>query len=379
MEKDEQGLGKREEVAGQLQVDVDIDRECDENEEGNELLEERIEDHNKPKIVPSKPPHQKVTADMDDDDSQGDDDDRTNNPNAPRPPKQKLEYFEWTPEIEIKSRQVIEAQKAILSERVYSIHEESARKYWDIFYKRNTTNFYKNRNYIDREMGLPALIDKLKPIKQRKLNFLEAGCGVGNTLFPICEIYKDNMKGYGFDFSDNAIRFIKQNEHYKTEFMEVEVKDLVKSDLSHYKNMDFITLVFVLSAISPENHEMVLKKLFDAMDDNSYLYIRDYAEYDMAQLRLAKKQDSKLKDNFYLKSDGTRVFYFSETYLRELFGKFTNVEITMLETHYRRIRNIKRNLEMHRVWIQGTVHKKPAIQPVTEVSPAQNSEQNTQQ
>lgn len=356
MEKDHTlGLGKREEKSETLKVEVDIDRECDENEEGNELLEERIEDHHNSKAAPLKKPH--AHPEGEDQDGDSDDDDRMNNPNAPRPPKQKLEYFEWTPEIQSKSKEAIEAQKETLSERVYSIHEKDARKYWDIFYKRNTTNFYKNRNYIDREMGLAGFIEQLKPVKKRRLNFLEAGCGVGNTLFPICDIYKQDMKTYGFDFSDNAIRFIKQNEHYNTENMEVEVKDLVKSDLSHYKNMDFVTLVFVLSAISPENHEMVMAKLFNAMDDNSYLYIRDYAEYDMAQLRLAKKQDSKLKDNFYLKSDGTRVFYFSESYLRELFGKFPEIKITMLETHYRRIRNIKRNLEMHRVWIQGTVHK----------------------
>lgn len=275
-----------------------------------------------------------------------------------RPPKQKLEYFQWDEEIEKKCKSIIEGQNTSLSDKVYSIHEDNARRNWDIFYKRNTTNFYKNRNYIDREFDLDKLVEKFKGTKQRRLNLLEAGCGVGNTIFPLSEIFQKDMKVYGFDFSDNAINFIKKDPKYNTDDIEVEVKDLVKSDLE-YKSIDFVTLVFVLSAISPENHELVLKKLLDCMDNDSYLYFRDYAEFDMAQVRLAAKKDTKLKDNFYLKTDGTRVYYFNEKYLRELFGRFGElIEIEKLETHYRKIRNIKRNLEMNRVWIQAVIHKK---------------------
>lgn len=276
-----------------------------------------------------------------------------------RPPKQKLEYFEWDEEIEKKSKAVINSQNDILSDKVYDIHEENARRNWDIFYKRNTTNFYKNRNYIDREFNLPDLIEKLKESKKRRLSLMEAGCGVGNTIFPLSELFYKDLKVYGFDFSDNAVNFIQKDSKYDTANIEVQVKDLVKSDLSEYKSIDFVTLVFVLSAISPENHEAVIAKLLACMDTDSYLYFRDYAEFDMAQLRLASKKDTKLKENFYLKTDGTRVFYFNEKYLRELFAKFgDSVEIKKLETHYRKIRNIKRNLEMNRVWIQGVICKK---------------------
>jgi len=280
-----------------------------------------------------------------------------------KPPKQKLEYFEWTQEMEDKCLAQIKSQTEVLPSKVYDIHEENARRYWDIFYKRNTTNFYKNRNYIDREFNLPELVKSLKADKNRRLTLLEAGCGVGNTIFPLSEVFHADLKVFGFDFSDNAIRFIQKDPRYLTDNIEVEVKDLVKSDLSNYKNMDFVTLVFVLSAISPENHEMVMRKLFNTMDNNSYLYLRDYAQYDMAQMRLAQRKDSKLKDGFYLKSDGTRVFYFNEKYLRELFEKLASgpeavkIEVIKMETHYRKIRNIKRGLEMNRVWLQAVLKK----------------------
>ena len=274
-----------------------------------------------------------------------------------RLPKQKLEYFEWNKTIEDRCKAVIESQQEQLSDRVYDIHEENARKYWDIFYKRNTTNFYKNRNYIHREFNLDELVKELGEKKGRRLNLLEAGCGVGNTLFPLMEIYHDRVKMIGFDFSDNAIQMIQKDSRYRVEDIEVEVRDLVKHEVD-YKQLDFVTLVFVLSGISPENHEMCIKKLLDCMDSNSYLYFRDYAEFDMAQLRLASRKDSKLKEGFYLKTDGTRVYYFNEKYLRELFSKFEGVEVEKLETHYRTIRNIKRGLEMNRVWIQGVIRKK---------------------
>ena len=216
-------------------------------------------------------------------DQVGDDEDNeTYERKGKRPPKQKLEYFEWSDAIEEKSKAVINNQKDVVSSKVYDAHEENARKFWDIFYKRNTTNFYKDRNYIDREFALPDLVRKLKASKKRRLSLLEAGCGVGNTLFPIMEAFQKDVKMLGFDFSDNAIKFIKKDPRYKTEDIEVEVRDLVKDDLKEYKGIDFVTLVFVLSAISPENQTEVLRKLFKSMDKDSYMYFRDYAEYDMA-------------------------------------------------------------------------------------------------
>ena len=50
-------------------------------------------------------------------------------------------------------------------------------------------------------------------------------------------------------------------------------------------------MVFVLSAISPDNHLLVLKKVYKIMNKNSALYFRDYGKYDLAQIRLAKKKN----------------------------------------------------------------------------------------
>lgn len=39
---------------------------------------------------------------------------------------------------------------------------------------------------------------------------------------------------------------------------------------------------------------------------------RDYGLYDMAQLKMAEPKGHKISDNFYVRKDGTRAYYFGE-------------------------------------------------------------------
>jgi hypothetical protein len=113
----------------------------------------------------------------------------------------------------------------------------------------------------------------------------------------------------------------------------------------------FGLFLFVLSAISPENYPAVAKKLFDQMSpDDGILYFRDYGRYDLAQLRLAQRGGQKLKDNFYIRSDKTRAYYFTNDEVSDI---FTGAGFEVLENdyHYRLIENRKDQKQMHRVWI----------------------------
>jgi len=108
--------------------------------------------------------------------------------------------------------------------------ETDAQKNWDLFYKRNTTNFFKDRHWTTREF------DELKNCREvnyfariccsymfkfvwmsvalffqsqgQKLVLLEAGCGVGNCIFPLLE--EDlSIFIYACDFSPRAVEFVK--------------------------------------------------------------------------------------------------------------------------------------------------------------------------
>lgn len=44
---------------------------------------------------------------------------------------------------------------------------------------------------------------------------MEAGCGVGNTIFPLLKQVKTgNLFIFGFDISETAIKLTKKNEFY---------------------------------------------------------------------------------------------------------------------------------------------------------------------
>ena len=84
--------------------------------------------------------------------------------------------------------------------------EKEAKRNWDLFYKRNSTNFFKDRHWITREF--PELRKVLSKLDFSHPVMLEVGCGVGNTLFPLLE-ENDAVFVHAFDFSPRAVEFVK--------------------------------------------------------------------------------------------------------------------------------------------------------------------------
>ena len=68
--------------------------------------------------------------------------------------------------------------------------------------------------------------------------------------------------------------------------------------------MDVASLIFVLSAIHPDNHVETFLNVASVLKTGGVLIFRDYGLYDMAQIRFGK--GNKLADNFYVRQDGTR-------------------------------------------------------------------------
>lgn len=114
--------------------------------------------------------------------------------------------------------------------------------------------------------------------------------------------------------------------------------------------------MFVLSAIVPEKHEFVIKKIYEAMDEDGILYFRDYALYDMAQMRFAKKKKNKVSDNLYMRNDKTLAYFFHKEDIEALFAK-NGFEVLESKLICRLIENRKDNLKMHRLWLQIKLKK----------------------
>lgn len=77
--------------------------------------------------------------------------------------------------------------------------------------------------------------------------------------------------------------------------------------------IDVASLIFVLSAIHPDNFTHALQNIAEVLRPSGVLVFRDYGLYDMAQIRFGRGK--KLADNFYVRQDGTRHVFNHYTFL----------------------------------------------------------------
>ena len=261
-------------------------------------------------------------------------------------PKKEYEYvhdFEWNEDLEKEALEIINEN----NENVESLEEflDTQNKNWEKFYKFNKTNFFKDRHYILEEFL------ELKNDKRDKITLLDMGCGVGNSFYPLLTRLP-NLYVNAFDFSKRAVNMAKTHPMYEKEKYRINLYDLdlVKDDIPN-KNNDYGILMFVLSAIKPEEHEKVIDKISKVINKGGILYFRDYARYDMAQLRFAKRKKNRVGDNLYMRKDKTLSYFFDKNEIENLFIKH-GFSIVNSNVICRLIENRKENKKMHRLWLQ---------------------------
>ena len=261
-------------------------------------------------------------------------------------PKKEYEYvhdFEWNENLEKEAIEIIKEN----DDNVESLEEflDTQSKNWEKFYKFNKTNFFKDRHYILEEFL------ELKNDKRDKITLLDMGCGVGNSFYPLL-VRLPNLYINAFDFSKRAINMSKTHPMYEKEKYRINVYDLdlVKDDIPN-KNNDYGILMFVLSAIKPEEHEKVVEKISKVINKGGILYFRDYARYDMAQIRFAKRKKNRVGDNLYMRKDKTLSYFFDKNEIENLFKKY-GFSIVNSNLICRLIENRKEKKKMHRLWLQ---------------------------
>lgn len=141
--------------------------------------------------------------------------------------------------------------------------EKDAKKNWDLFYKRNLDKFFKDRHWTIREFEELLGIDLMQDGERR--NLLEAGCGVGNFLWPLIKSGLP-FNYYACDFSPVAVDLVRKHELYRECNCKAFVADLtepngikcrVKDDIRFH----LVSLIFVLSAIHPEKMVTALESI----------------------------------------------------------------------------------------------------------------------
>ncbi|KAJ1520555.1 hypothetical protein ONE63_003671 [Megalurothrips usitatus] len=228
--------------------------------------------------------------------------------------------------------------------------EKNAKKHWDLFYKRNETRFFKDRHWTTREFF------ELVGSTDERRTLLEVGCGVGNLIYPLIEEGM-NFFVYACDLSPRAVDFVKSNANYDEAKMKAFQCDITTEDIFSDippGSVDIVTLIFVLSAIHPDKFLVTLKNIISILKPGGLLLLRDYGLFDMAQLRF--KAGNKIADNFYVRQDGTRSYFFSEEFLEELLI-LAGYEVVENAYVQRKTINIKEDIDADRVFIQGKYRK----------------------
>uniref|UniRef100_K7FZ31 tRNA N(3)-cytidine methyltransferase n=1 Tax=Pelodiscus sinensis TaxID=13735 RepID=K7FZ31_PELSI len=234
-------------------------------------------------------------------------------------------------------------------------YELNANEYWNDFYKIHENGFFKDRHWLFTEF--PELAPNHN-FSKWLLSVLQVGCGAGNTVFPILQTNNDpGLFVYCCDFSNTAVDLVQSNAEYDSSRCFAFVHDLCK-DQSLYpmpeESLDIVILIFVLSAIRPEKMQCAINRLSRLLKPGGMILLRDYGRYDLAQLRF--KKGRCLSDNFYVRGDGTRVYFFTQD---ELDALFTTAGLEKVQNLVDRRLQVNRGKQvtMHRVWIQCKYRK----------------------
>ena len=191
--------------------------------------------------------------------------------------------------------------------------------------------------------------------------FLEVGCGVGNTAFPLLGV-DQTAEVYCCDFSPRAVELVrKRREALPTEqrrrihpfVCDITCEPLVENVPP--ASVDVCTMVFVLSAISPEKMATAIRNVSSVMRPGARgrVLVRDYAAGDLALERFAARDGQRLSENFYVRGDGTRAYFFTSKHLSSLFAD-QGMVLEELAIHERVITNRGKGVNMERRWVQAS-------------------------
>ncbi|KAI9484975.1 S-adenosyl-L-methionine-dependent methyltransferase [Zychaea mexicana] len=236
---------------------------------------------------------------------------------------------------------------------------EQAPEYWNKFYEKNENRFFKDRNWLRIEF--PEIFETTRPEAGSKRIF-EVGCGAGNTLFPVLQQNENpDLFCYAADFSSTAVQVVRNSELYDTTKANAFVWDLASPEIPDAiepGSLDIIVLIFVFSALAPEQWDQALLNIHKMLKPGGLVVFRDYGRHDLAQLRF--KERRMLRENFYIRGDGTRVYFFTSEEIESMFTTRVpppGFAVEQNAVDRRLIVNRSKKLKMYRVWLQGKFRK----------------------
>lgn len=283
--------------------------------------------------------------------------------------------------------QIAKQREAPVSEFDQQRFNGDPAKWWNLFYKNNQANFFKNRKWLRQEF--PVLADVTRKDAGKKV-VLEVGAGAGNTAFPLLiNNENEHLMVHACDFSSTAVKVMRESEHYNPKNMTADVWDVSAEGEGSLPpgltegSVDLVVLIFIFSALAPNQWNQALHNIYRVLKPGGEVLFRDYGRGDLAQVRF--KKGRYMAENFYVRGDGTRVYFFDKQELADMWGKWTPekglqidenekesnpdgeaakkeydgvFQILNLGVDRRLMVNRKRRLKMYRCWMQGYFKKR---------------------
>lgn len=198
-------------------------------------------------------------------------------------------------------------------------------KWWNQFYKNNKTNFFKNRKWLAQEF---PILEQLGAENGPEAMVLEVGAGAGNSAFPILERSKNpRLKIHACDFSKKAVDLIRAHDLYDTDRIQADVWDVSASPDSENaglppglteNSVDVVLMIFIFSALAPKQWDQAVRNIWRVLKPGGQVLFRDYGRGDLAQVRF--KKGRYMEENFYVRGDGTRVYFFEQQELENIWA-----------------------------------------------------------
>ena len=99
--------------------------------------------------------------------------------------------------------------------------------------------------------------------------------------------------GLACDFLSRAVDFVRQNDQFHTNRMFAFTCDIVQESIINklkviISGIDIMTVLFVLSALDPNEMQRAPKNLADVMKCGGKVCVRDYAVNDSASLEYSR-------------------------------------------------------------------------------------------
>ncbi|CAH8514705.1 unnamed protein product [Schistosoma turkestanicum] len=261
-------------------------------------------------------------------------------------------------------------------------------KNWDRFYKRNGCRFFKDRHWTTREFTELSSLNDRTP-----RSLLEVGCGVGNFLVPLIESMLSNSQEdinvseqsdcvskaneissiYACDISQRAVDILNERIKLFPVKCNAFVCDVAKphslkavlSSLNSVSDQEFntaehgvdlVTLIFVLSALNPQEMLTCLSNVASVLSPGGRLLFRDYGQYDHAQLRFGRGTRLYADRPSYVRQDGTLSYFFTKAELTDLFSN-AGLSVHRLHFIHKETRNTAKGLCVRRVFLQAVCEK----------------------